>query len=57
MITEHVPITEFRHQSGELAGKFVLSHVAYLDKVSIQVLGSVWHIDDFSPFGDPVLVL
>ncbi len=56
MITEHVPITEFRHQSGELAGKFVLSHVAYLNKVSIQVLGSVWHIDDFSPFGDPVLV-
>lgn len=54
MITEHVPISEFQHHSGSLSGKFVLSHVADPNTVQISILGSYWHIDDFTTFGEPI---
>lgn len=54
MMTEHVPISEFQHHSGSLSGKFVLSHVADPNTVQISILGSYWHIDDFTAFGEPI---
>lgn len=56
MMTEHVPISEFRHHSGSLSGKFVLSHVANPNTVQVSILGSYWHIDDFTSFGEPIFL-
>lgn len=55
MITEHLRVREFRHVSGKLHGKFVLSHVADPDTVKVEVLGRSWYPCDFSQFGDPII--